>query len=122
MKLDKMEELLNEEQLFFKWLKEKRVNFIDLAELYTLYLEKEKEAKELKCSRYSNLLAMHLDFEKLAPKNIWVRDKTIAMLSAYEDFKTAPIYKKWQEEIKEKQLNTNLETLDYMIYNDTKGI
>lgn len=119
MKLTDIEEQLDENDLFLKWLIEKRVNFKDLSERYTQYLENENQKIITKSTRYSNLLAQYLQYGDLSNKTEWVRDKTIGTLYAYEDFKTAPIYDKWKEIIENNKINTNLNTLDYEIY--TKG-
>lgn len=115
-KLDKIEENLKEEDLFFKWLLENRVSFIQLLEQYVNYLENEKQKQLTKNSRYSNLLAQYLQFGNLSNKAEWIRDKTIGTLYAYEDFKTAPIYDIWKETIKNNNINTDLKTLDYEVY------
>lgn len=119
MKLTDIEEQLDENDLFLKWLIEKRVNFKDLSERYTQYLENENQKIITKSTRYSNLLAQYLQYGDLSNKTEWVRDKTIGTLYAYKDFKTAPIYDIWKEIIKNNKINTDLNTLDYEIY--TKG-
>lgn len=114
--LDKIEEQLSEKELFFKWLLDKRIDFIDLSQQYTQYLEIENNKKTTKINRYSNLLAQFLQYANLTPKTEWVKDKTIGTLYAYEDFKTAPIYDSWKEIIQNNKINTDLKTLDYEVY------
>lgn len=116
MKLTSEEENLNPQELFLKWLLEEKVNFIDLTNCYTKYLENEKKKQLNKNSRYSNLLAQYLQYGNLSDKNEWVRDKTIGTLYAYEDFKTAPINDVWKEIIKNNHINTDLKTLDFEVY------
>lgn len=117
-KLDEIEEQMSEKELFLKWLVEEKVNFIELTEQYTTFLEIENKKKLRKNARYSNLLAQYLQYGDLSKKTQWVRDKTIGILYAYEDFKTAPIYSVWEEIIKNNKINTDLSTLDYKIYKE----
>ena len=118
LKLDEYEETLNEQDLFLKWLMEKRVNFNDLSKKYVTYLEDENQKRLIKNARYSNLLAQYLQFGNLTPKTEWVRDKTIGTLYAYEDFKSAPIHDEWAEIIKRNKINTDLESLSYKVYDE----
>ena len=121
MKLSKYEENLKPEELFFKWLMEEKIDFINLSNVYIKYLENENKKKLTESNRYSNLLCQYLQFGNLNDKTTWVRDKTIGTLYAYEKFKTAPIYDTWTEIIKNNHINTNLKTLDYEIYEEEKN-
>ena len=116
MKLTEQEENLKPEELFLKWLIEEKVDFISLSESYTKYLENEKHRQKIKNARYSNLLAQYLQYGKLGKSGAWVKDKTIGTLVAYEEFKTAPIFSKWEERIDKYNINTDLNTLDYEVY------
>lgn len=119
-KLDNTEEQLSEQELFFKWLVDKRVSFKALSEQYATYLENENQKQLTKNTRYSNLLAQYLQYANLTDKTEWVRDKTIGTLYAYEEFKTAPIYDSWAEIIKNNNINTDLKTLGYEVYREEK--
>ena len=116
IKLDSSEEQLSENELFFKWLVEQRVNFKELSEQYVNYLEYENKKQLTKNTRYSNLLAQYLQYGNLAEKNNWVRDKTIGTMYAYDEFKTAPIYNSWENIIKNNNINTDLRTIDFEVY------
>ena len=118
MKLDSIEEQLKPEELFLKWLVEEKVDFITLTEQYTKYLENENKKRLIKNSRYENLLAQFLEYGNLSPKNEWVKDKTIGTLYAYKSFEGAPIYESWKEIISRNNINTDLKTLDYEVYNE----
>lgn len=116
MKLTEYEENLLPDELFFKWLVEEKVSFLSLSNMYAKYLENENKKKNIENTRYSNLLAQYIEYGKLNNKNTWVKDKAIGTLFAYEKFKTAPINKKWKEIIESKNINIDLNTLDYEVY------
>lgn len=116
MKLTEYEEELKPEELFFKWLCEEKINFITLSNMYTIYLENENKKKNIENTRYSNLLAQYIEYGNLNNKNTWVKDKAIGTLYAYEKFRTAPINKKWKEIIESKNINIDLKTLDFEVY------
>lgn len=120
LELSEDEKFLKEEELFFKWLKEKRVSYINLSNMYGNYLEYENNKYLTETTRYSNLLAQFLQYAKLSNKNEWIKDKTIGTLYAYNKFEAAPIYETWRERIEKNKINTDLETLDYEVYKENQ--
>lgn len=120
MELTSEEKLLNEQMLIFKWLKEHRIDFVEIATLYSKFLEEEKDFLLTKNSRYRDLLTQYLEYGKLKVKNKWVKDKAIGTLYAYQEYRTAPIYKEWETIIQENNINTNLDSISYDVHKPTQ--
>ena len=77
MKLTKYEESLNEQELFFKWLTESRINFTRLSEAYIAHLEESNKQKRTLIGSMAVPLIQYWQGSKIKPEkhNIFIRCK-----------------------------------------------
>ena len=118
-KLTLEEELMNDRELIFNWLKSGRITCEDLIQQYADILKKERDQSRFEAASYTYPLFLMQEKANLKPKDEWVRDKAIQMLYAFDNKQNGINFnKQFEKYVKEHKLNKDLNTIQYIIYED----
>ena len=105
MKLQPMEELMNEKELFFSWLLSGRINFKDLSDAYVDYLETLKRHNRVLIQGLTIPLSQYFYSSKFKPKKqeIFIRCKSAFNLIKSKMFLGTPFEKELKDLIEKYQ-------------------
>lgn len=118
-KLTIEEELMSDEQLIYSWLKQGRISCEEIINQYANTIRAERDIARHEALSYTYPLYLMQEKAKLKPKEEWIRDKAIQMLYAFNNQSNGIRFdKQFKEYVEEKNLNTNLSTIQYIIYKD----
>ena len=118
-KLTLEEELMNDRELIFNWLKSGRITCEDLIQQYADILKKEIDHAKFEAVSYTYPLFLMQEKANLKSKDEWIRDKAIQMLYAFNNKQTGINFnKQFEKYVKEHKLNKDLNTIQYIIYED----
>ena len=118
-KLTLEEELMNDRELIFYWLKSGRITCEDLIQQYANILKIERDQAKFEAVSYTYPLFLMQEKSNLKSKDEWIRDKAIQMLYAFNNKQTGINFnKQFEKYVKEHRLNKDLNTIQYIIYED----
>ena len=113
------ESMMTDEELIYSWLRSGRINCEQLINQYANVLRRERDAAMYEATSYTYPLYLMQEKAKLKPKEEWIRDKTIQMLYGFNNKRNGINFEKqFGEYVKEHNLNTNLDTIQYVIYKE----
>lgn len=113
------EQMMSENQLIYKWLTEGRISCEKLIEQYANTLRKERDTAIYEATSYTYPLYLMQQNAKLPTKKEWIRDKATQMLYAFDNKRNGINFKKtFKEEVEQKKLNTDLDTIQYVVYQE----
>lgn len=113
------EQLMNDKQLIYSWLKKGRISCEEIINEYANTIRTERDIARHEALSYTYPLYLMQEKAKLKPKEEWIRDKAIQMLYAFNNKSNGIRFdKQFKEYVEEKNLNTDLSTIQYIIYKD----
>lgn len=113
------EQLMTEKELIYSWLKQGRISCEELVSQYAKTIRAERDIARHEALSYTYPLYLMQEKAKLKPKEEWIRDKAIQMLYAFNNKSNGIMFdKQFKEYAEEHNLNTDLSTIQYVIYND----
>jgi hypothetical protein len=119
MQLDFVEQQMTPEQLVYKWLCEGRINYEQATMAYVRKIEEDLRKANYEATSYTYPLFLMQEHAKLPAKKEWIRDKAIQMLYTFDNKRNGINFKKsFEEYVQEHKLNTNINTVQYQIYEE----
>lgn len=113
------EQLMTEKELIYSWLKQGRISCEELVRQYANTIRAERDYARHEALSYTYPLYLMQEKAKLKPKEEWIRDKAIQMLYAFNNKSNGIMFdKQFKKYVEEKNLNTDLSTIQYLIYKD----
>lgn len=113
------EQLMNDKELIYSWLKSGRIICEDIIQQYADILRAERDKVKFEAVSYTFPLYLMQEKAKLKPKEEWIRDKAIQMLYAFDNKQNGINFNKtFEQYVKDHKLNTDLNTVQYIIYED----
>ena len=113
------EELMNEKELIYNWLKQGRISCEEVINQYANVIRAERDIARHEALSYTFPLYLMQEKAKLKPKEEWIRDKAIQMLYAFNNKSNGIRFdKQFKGYVEEKNINTDLNTIQYLIYKD----
>lgn len=121
-KLTLDEQLMNETQLIYKWLKEGRISCEQLVREYANTIRAERDAYAYEATSYTYPLYLYTNKGELDKDSKWIKDKAIGMLYTFNNQRNGIKFKETFEKYVDKEkLNTDIDSIQYCIYKEDKG-
>ena len=112
------EKLMTEKELVYSWLCNGRISYEEITTAYVRKIEEELRKANYEATSYTYPLYLLSKNAKLSKKNEWNRDKAIGMLYAFNNLRNGiNLKKEFESYVKEHNLNTKIENIQYEIYN-----
>lgn len=115
------EQLMDDRELIYSWLKSGRISCEDIIQKYADILRAERDIAKFEATSYTYPLYLMQEKAKLKPKEEWIRDKAIQMLYAFDNKQNGINFNKaFEQYVKEHKLNTDLNTIQFIIYEESE--
>lgn len=116
------EQLMTDKQLIYNWLEQGRISCEDIIGLYADTIKTQRDSAIYEATSYTYPLYLMQEKAKLKPKEEWIRDKAIQMLYVFNNQRNGIKFDKmFKKYVEEKKLNTDINSVQYIIYQESKN-